>query len=1024
MSISFFYKMSKLILNNFDWVSKVQELVESLSLQNSISVSEKIMADLDTDHKFKLKFLAKEFTYASIAQPQNCDTIVAVLNYILTTLDKEYVEIFNDELLELLKKTIKQTKYFGNLQNIHFFMKQLIAAGLYKYHQFNEDISDVSTVNFTFPPESIEFIIQTDDIDRLIENLEENLIQKDYKSTRKCFELLHCDQLTPSLTQISALYGSVKCFNYLMSIGVPFDNINDYAICSGSSDILKHCVNLENSLYKAVISRKFSSLKYIIQNFMNPIDPMYSVLDKAFMYACIENDYRMIDELYNNSARSFLIDGQMNAIHGSVLRSNIDVVEFLLKIPATSPNEILRGTTPIIIAAENNEIEIVKALVARDDMNYHMTAAGKSPLFIAAEKNFPEIVSLISKAKNVDLNEGDNRGNTPLSIAIKGGYKDIVEELAMLENTDINMKDASGENPLFLAVSLNKSDIAEILLSFEDINVGDLTNSKESCFLAACRNGNFEIAKLIYERSQILIKIADNTDTTPLIAASQSGNLQLVEFILEKIENVNDVDVENKNAFYHACEGGYIDIVKKLDERKSDKNIISLSSYNPFTIAVCFGRVDVVKYLIEDKEINKNIDDWVGRNPISLTAANNQAEILNLILQKLPEIDVNKADSNGMTPLMTAVNEGYFDIVEILLKEKRVDLNAKNKKNQTAFEIAARVPNMINLFYQREDFVLSNDVLKSAAIEATKYSCIQNLEIMKSKGYVFDADVYGEAVLSGNNELIEYFGEVKDFVPHSQHFIKTIETDNFDLFEKLASYSTECFSYKTINGDTLLHKCAERGLVNFMEFILKANKIDINAQNNAGQTAFFVACKFDQFSVVELLSEQDSIDMELADKGKRTPLYAAASCGNANIVSFLIEAGVNVNTFTVFGETPLYAACSRGFSSVVRALISIDYVDVNAVTEDGSTPLFTAVINNHEGIVSLLLSRPDINATIPDKTGETPLQNAINNGFRPIAKLLANHLNVELPEEHHEEHHCDHCHDHSHNHSCGCGHCH
>ena len=202
--------MSRFILNNFDWVSKIQDLFESLTEQNAVIVADELMLECECDHEIKFKILAKEFIYSSIAQPQNVDSIVAVLSYIFENYAKDFEIDFKEILVSQIKTAINQAKYFGNLINIHYFLKQCLVLGIFQKSDLKEDLFDVSNITFTFPPDSIEYIIKNDNTDRLIEYLEEGLIQKDYKSQKKCFELLHVEQHNPNLLQLAALYGSLN----------------------------------------------------------------------------------------------------------------------------------------------------------------------------------------------------------------------------------------------------------------------------------------------------------------------------------------------------------------------------------------------------------------------------------------------------------------------------------------------------------------------------------------------------------------------------------------------------------------------------------------------------------------------------------------------------------------------------------------------------------------------------------------------------------------------------------------------
>jgi len=61
--------------------------------------------------------------------------------------------------------------------------------------------------------------------------------------------------------------------------------------------------------------------------------------------------------------------------------------------------------------------------------------------------------------------------------------------------------------------------------------------------------------------------------------------------------------------------------------------------------------------------------------------------------------------------------------------------------------------------------------------------------------------------------------------------------------------------------------------------------------------------------------------------------------GSVDIVKYLVENGVDVNTDTIFGETPLFYTCRGRNVATVKYLIEHG-ADVNKENNFGKTPLF------------------------------------------------------------------------------------
>lgn len=72
-----------------------------------------------------------------------------------------------------------------------------------------------------------------------------------------------------------------------------------------------------------------------------------------------------------------------------------------------------------------------------------------------------------------------------------------------------------------------------------------------------------------------------------------------------------------------------------------------------------------------------------------------------------------------------------------------------------------------------------------------------------------------------------------------------------------------------------------------------------------------------------------------------TPLHAACSGGNAEIVQFLIDHGANIHATDADGRTPLHICALCGHVGAAEVLIRAG-ANVNAVDHQGYTPLSLA----------------------------------------------------------------------------------
>ena len=98
-----------------------------------------------------------------------------------------------------------------------------------------------------------------------------------------------------------------------------------------------------------------------------------------------------------------------------------------------------------------------------------------------------------------------------------------------------------------------------------------------------------------------------------------------------------------------------------------------------------FSEVD--KVLKDPKvEIDLDTQDRDGNTALYLTISKKQTDIVKQLLQK--GADPNQKKYGGDSPLILAVETGQVEIVELLLNNKRINVNIKNSKDQTALFIA------------------------------------------------------------------------------------------------------------------------------------------------------------------------------------------------------------------------------------------------------------------------------------------------------------------------------------------------
>lgn len=153
---------------------------------------------------------------------------------------------------------------------------------------------------------------------------------------------------------------------------------------------------------------------------------------------------------------------------------------------------------------------------------------------------------------------------------------------------------------------------------------------------------------------------------------------------------------------------------------------------------------------------------------------------------------------------------------------------------------------------------------------------------------------------------------------------------------------------------------------------------------------------FDQDSFARAAAASDEIAVNLFfaagmnpnTKDETTsPLIAAASRGDLEMVTALVQGGALVNQKDEKGFTALLRAIQRNNDAVADLLVAQPGVDLNAQGSTGVTALMSYIAKRREDVVTNLLSRgADVN--LKDADGDTALHLASRAGTVNVIRML------------------------------------
>ena len=149
---------------------------------------------------------------------------------------------------------------------------------------------------------------------------------------------------------------------------------------------------------------------------------------------------------------------------------------------------------------------------------------------------------------------------------------------------------------------------------------------------------------------------------------------------------------------------------------------------------------------------------------------------------------------------------------------------------------------------------------------------------------------------------------------------KTLQEKNTINYQDESSH----LLHKKIENKYELHQACFHNRLCDVKKILTNRNIDINLQNDLGQTSLNIAAKLGHLRVVEYLLKKNCL-INLCDNEENTPLHNACFMGHYHIVKILLDYKASTQLENKLGLLPLnYALMVKGedYNKIVQLLLS------------------------------------------------------------------------------------------------------
>jgi serine/threonine-protein phosphatase 6 regulatory ankyrin repeat subunit B len=367
--------------------------------------------------------------------------------------------------------------------------------------------------------------------------------------------------------------------------------------------------------------------------------------------------------------------------------------------------------------------------------------------------------------------------------------------------------------------------------------------------------------------------------------------------------------------------------VLKANPRLS--NSLNGSEHTPLRIAASQGRTEICKILLENKA---DPNDWENGDgfPILVHAIKHPA-IVKLLLDA--GADVKKRISlrssrdgkwiigDEATALHFAAQHGVLESAKLLLGAG-IDVNARDKRGQTALDVAARC------VQGDVAHLLANRMGTDEARRKGWRTLLHQL--------VFSAQSDRLTQVLQEKAVADLFArEGPEFMRSAAYEVRVPETKRqgqenaryWTIIEMLHARGIPIDLYSAITSDNVAR----------VKELLKADPALARSKDQDKRPVLHRAVALDRRAIVVLLLNAGE-DANDPDTDGYTALHWAAFWHRPEIAKLLIERRADVNACAKDGSTPLHEAARLGAVAVVRHLLAAG-AKVNAADKDGRTPL-------------------------------------------------------------------------------------
>ncbi|XP_040523971.1 ankyrin repeat and EF-hand domain-containing protein 1 [Gallus gallus] len=603
-------------------------------------------------------------------------------------------------------------------------------------------------------------------------------------------------------------------------------------------------------------------------------------------------------------------------------------------------------------------------------INFTEPMDGHSALSLACIKNDIDMCSfLLERGAHPDVQ--DKMGCTPAMKAAELGHSLVLELLAKIK-ADMTIVDNEGKGVLFYCILPTRRHYhcTQIALDYgADIN--NCSTDGKPVFLQACEQAHDikEICLNFLERGANPNARDPVTGRTAIMEAAREGALEVVRGILERGGDINLFDNERHNAAHFAAKGGFFEILRIISAYNGDLGLIAMNGNTPLHYAAEGGFANCCKF--------------IGQRGCDPTWTN--------LLAKTPRAVAKEGGFKAAATELHKIEKNFIKQSKPGAKENNplwaLRLYDWSLEHQTALLQAFEAVDQGDGTVAKDDFI---SVIQKwcSFVDAEQIQTIAEAhEKPDSEGINTEEFFKGFKYLQ-KSCLITSFGPKRKkgkkgkkrrskksvavpvpicVIPKSACLLRE---DGFPVYMIEAVQSTadsyhinqDHPSAHPVHDDRAWYTDEPRKMYMNINFLVRAGDI------LSLQKAF-----------------EEGVPVDIKDKYYKTPLMAACTSGNIDVVRYLLEKGADVNATDNFMWTPLHHACYNGHLDIAELIVKAGGA-IDAPAIGNATPLMRAVE----------ICRLDIVHFLIDAGADVQTTNSNGKNALDIAKVFADSRIIDL----------------------------